>query len=67
VWYSGKDKSVALVTCFTSGHGNSFFTGSGNRMLSEEEVVEEISMKDLVETPVDMGVPLSGSEIDEVF
>jgi hypothetical protein len=36
-------------------------------VLSEEEVVEEISMKDLVETPMDMRVLLSGSEIDEVF
>jgi hypothetical protein len=36
-------------------------------VLLEEDVVEEISMKDLVETLVDMRVLLSGSEIDEVF
>jgi hypothetical protein len=36
-------------------------------VLSEEEVVKETPVKDLVVTPTNMGVLLSGSGIDAVF
>jgi hypothetical protein len=67
VWYLGKGKSIALITYFTSGRGNTFFTGSDSR----GAVRGRDGRENINERPggnsSGYGSFLSGSEIDEVF
>jgi hypothetical protein len=67
VWNSRKDKSAALIACFTTRCGNSFSVGSGSRGTVRGRGGIGTPMKDPVVTQAGMKVPLSGREIDEVF